>query len=1138
MKRFPLNKDDVVQLNSRLYTIESVIGDGATCIVYSAYYRDGLGLKHRVNLKECYPYSANISREQQVLTWNTEEERDQWLDSFQNAYEKLMTWQNAYDTVNVFDLCEANNTLYIIMNADKGKTFDKDQPESLRDVLNTVKLLAHSVGRYHKNGFLHLDVKPSNFLVYPRPIEHIVLFDLDSVTSMDDIRAGKMKGVSYSDGWAAPEQKQRKISRLCPATDIFAIGAILFEKVMGRQVEAFDMGVFAEWNFEGELFEDVNPKIKRLLREIFHKTLAANVKRRYQTTGDLEGAIEKALGACASPFLQPDYPANTGCFVGRKKELNQISEAFAAGAHLVALKGIGGIGKSEIAKQYACLHAGDYDAVVYCQYKGAISDLLGEIEIHNFEGDGKSHQRQLHLLLDKEVLLIVDGFDSDSDPDFSELERLKCRVLITSRLDWEEYSIPTIKIEAMPVENQMELFLKEFGGTLDTNQEQVVLEILKLTEGYTLLIPLLAKQLRKGVSGFEETLMNLRLAGIKEASAGKVRQLKDGMPMSGTVYGILSQVLNMAGFSEDEVYIMRSLALLSQYRIDQKEFINWVGKEYLEQIDDLVFAGWILREEQWGKNILTLHAVIADLCIEELKPNLGNCFGIANHFSCLADEARKAMLDSEDAQFAAIEEKIKQLLSFLCSIDYNFIENLIYSINVLYTVIDSNIENADTFGSDSLTYIVKRMSVVLPQLGPRLGDVDLFKATNLFETMWCSNCQPLYDDEKTGSVESKLGIYVDNVLGLILGTERWDAEACNAQFVETIKAAKAVPDGFRKEAMYRTFYPAFQCMEKHLRDGVHITENGIRYNFACEIKHNFDIVQNEFKSFGREVDVAWIENCYNQIVEYIQIVEEWDSIQNDMTDELDSEIEEGKPTTCSQSAFEKWSSEIIFYPTTKQANDILRDSCLNDVEKAHLLALYTPFHSWYHKAKDINAQRWLSECNWRYFEELLDIQTELLWSMIDEWNDDDERLFREASVNRAIVWAILGLGEPFEMQSEILLEDHLRDAETVELDTQLSLWHLESSFLGYAINALRCIYKPHWILPYILKYMEYLVERVRTTEGYEEADLLDIYKYVYEIAAEANQIAGDSTDTYKKLLSELRTSITSITGVEDVMFPK
>ena len=138
-----------------------------------------------------------------------------------------------------------------------------------------------------------------------------------------------------------------------------------------------------------------------------------------------------------------------------------------------------------------------------------------------------------------------------------------------------------------------------------------------------------------------------------------------------------------------------------------------------------------------------------------------------------------------------------------------------------------------------------------------------------------------------------------------------------------------------------------------------------------------------------------------------------------MTDELDSEIEEEKSTTCSQSAFEKWSSEIIFYPTTKQANDILRDSRLNDVEKAHLLALYTPFQSWYHKSKDTRVERWLNECNWRYFEELLDIQTELLWNMIDEWNDDDERLFREASVNRAIVWAILGLDEPFEMQSEI-----------------------------------------------------------------------------------------------------------------------
>ena len=75
MIRLPLDKGNVVQLNNQQYNIEAVIGDGATCIVYSAYYLDSMRLKHRVNLKECYPYHAAVERGDQALIWKDEKEK-------------------------------------------------------------------------------------------------------------------------------------------------------------------------------------------------------------------------------------------------------------------------------------------------------------------------------------------------------------------------------------------------------------------------------------------------------------------------------------------------------------------------------------------------------------------------------------------------------------------------------------------------------------------------------------------------------------------------------------------------------------------------------------------------------------------------------------------------------------------------------------------------------------------------------------------------------------------------------------------------------------------------------------------------------------------------------------------------------
>ena len=337
------------------------------------------------------------------------------------------------------------------MNADKGMTFDKDNAETLHDILNTVKLLAYFVGKYHENGYLHLDLKPGNFLVYPRPSEHIVLFDMDTVTPIADINDGKMKCVSYSEGWAAPEQKQGKISKLCPATDIFSIGAILFEKIMGRPVAASDMSLFADWKFEGELFEEVDPKVKRLLGKVFHRTLAANCNRRYQNISALVKDLQKACDTTAEgkPFLIGNCPPLTNSFIGRDAELAQIANAFSSKHRIVFLHGDGGIGKSLLALAYAERYQKEYDAVLFLRYKGSLETLVENIEIQNVESGSNEHGKVLRRLLDRNILLIVDNFDVEIDQDeyLEELLTFKANILFTTRTDFKLYSGEVLQVE-------------------------------------------------------------------------------------------------------------------------------------------------------------------------------------------------------------------------------------------------------------------------------------------------------------------------------------------------------------------------------------------------------------------------------------------------------------------------------------------------------------------------------------------------------------------------------------------------------------------------------------------------------------------------------------------------------------------
>ena len=79
MQRIYLKSGDTFELNSKIYTVKSVIGDGATCVVYSAEFKDNKGYPHRVNIKECYPYNASISREGTILKWELDDEKEKHL---------------------------------------------------------------------------------------------------------------------------------------------------------------------------------------------------------------------------------------------------------------------------------------------------------------------------------------------------------------------------------------------------------------------------------------------------------------------------------------------------------------------------------------------------------------------------------------------------------------------------------------------------------------------------------------------------------------------------------------------------------------------------------------------------------------------------------------------------------------------------------------------------------------------------------------------------------------------------------------------------------------------------------------------------------------------------------------------------
>ncbi|MDO5011734.1 MAG: NB-ARC domain-containing protein [Intestinibacter bartlettii] len=450
------------------YVIKEVTGFGASCIVYGAYYEDSLGIKHLVRLKEFYPVCMDISRDENLNLDVKDEYKQKFNEEgnlFIKAYKNNTLFQSNLETLNstgnVQNFLYGNNTMYMVVNYNNGISYDKVNGESIHDIFQIGLTLSKTIGVYHKYGYLHLDIKPENILKLPETNELIILFDFGSVDSIENIHSGKTKNLSYSEKWAAPEQLQHKVSKICEATDIYSIGAVLFYKIMGRIPGLDDRKVFATWEFDlkDKKFEGCNPKIFKYIKELFKNTLRVKPSKRYKSIDELVKILEKLviLSIPNSIYLKSNFVQNDNIFIGRQEEIKLIHDKLKNETNSVFIHGFGGIGKSVLAKQYAFLHKNDYDTILFASYLTSIMDLVlddREIPITNFERVEKEDDRKyfkrkmdkLYELSDNKTLIILDNFDVDEDDDLEYILNCGCKFIVTTRNDFTDYNYHQVEI--------------------------------------------------------------------------------------------------------------------------------------------------------------------------------------------------------------------------------------------------------------------------------------------------------------------------------------------------------------------------------------------------------------------------------------------------------------------------------------------------------------------------------------------------------------------------------------------------------------------------------------------------------------------------------------------------------------------
>jgi serine/threonine protein kinase/Flp pilus assembly protein TadD len=202
--------------------------------------------------------------------------------------------------VPIYEIGERDGACYFSMKLIEGGQLDKVVGSELmpgRKAAELIAKLARTLDYAHQHGVLHRDVKPGNILIDVKGEPHLTDFGLARLVETESTVTRTLE-VLGTPSYMAPEQAVGNNTQLTGATDVYGLGAVLYQLLTGHPPFA-----------GGTTYETVrlvletqprqprlwNPKVNRDLETICLKCLEKEPSKRYASAQALAEDLERFL---------------------------------------------------------------------------------------------------------------------------------------------------------------------------------------------------------------------------------------------------------------------------------------------------------------------------------------------------------------------------------------------------------------------------------------------------------------------------------------------------------------------------------------------------------------------------------------------------------------------------------------------------------------------------------------------------------------------------------------------------------------------------------------------------------------------------------------------------------------------------